>query len=132
VTLLTDGKSRNTGRSFAHNDNRIAYSSTRRTGQDTDIWIMDPMNPKSDKMLLQLEGGGWGVVDWSPDNKKLLVLQEVSANQSYLWLADVATGEKKLLTPKAEARSAKTAKVFTPPRTVNRSSIGWPILTWQP
>lgn len=101
VTLLTDGKSRNTGRSFAHNDNRIAYSSTRRTGQDTDIWIMDPTNPKSDKMLLQLEGGGWGVAAWSPDNKKLLVEQGVSANQSYLWLVDVATGEKKLLTPKA-------------------------------
>ncbi|HEX4605044.1 MAG TPA: prolyl oligopeptidase family serine peptidase, partial [Candidatus Angelobacter sp.] len=106
VTLLTDGKSRNTGRSFAHNDNRIAYSSTRRTGQDTDIWTVDPTNPKSDKMLLQLEGGGWGVVDWSPDNKKLLVLQEVSANQSYLWLADVATGEKKLLTPKASEEVA--------------------------
>src|SRR5712672_558761 len=42
VTLLTDGKSRNTGRSFAHNDNRIAYSSTRRTGQDNDIYVMDP------------------------------------------------------------------------------------------
>ena len=41
------------------------------------------------------------MVDWSPDNKKLLVLQEVSANQTYLWLADVATGEKKVLTPKA-------------------------------
>jgi len=34
VTLLTDGKSRNTGRSFANNDNRIAYGSTRRTGQE--------------------------------------------------------------------------------------------------
>ncbi|HEU4414741.1 MAG TPA: prolyl oligopeptidase family serine peptidase [Candidatus Angelobacter sp.] len=101
VTLLTDGQSRNTGRSFAHHDNRFAYSSTRRTKQDTDIWIMDPTDPKSDRMLLQLEGGGWDVADWSPDNKKLLVLQEVSANQTYLWLADVATGEKRLLTPKA-------------------------------
>ena len=101
VTLLTDGKSRNTGRSFAHHDNRFAYSSTRRTGKDSDIWIMDPADPKTDKMLLQLEGGGWGVADWSPDNKKLLVVQEISANQAYLWLADVATGEKKLLTPKA-------------------------------
>ena len=51
VTLLTDGKSRNTGRSYAHNDNRVAYGSTRRTGQDNDIWIMDPTDPKSDKML---------------------------------------------------------------------------------
>ena len=102
VTLLTDGKSRNGGRTFAHNDNRIAYTSTRRTGKDTDIWIMDPTDPRTDKMLLQLEGGGWGIADWSPDNKKLLVVEEVSANQTYLWLADVATGEKKPLTPKAE------------------------------
>src|SRR5215469_7168696 len=81
ITLLTDGKSRNTGGAFAHNDRRFAYSSTRRTGQDTDIWIMDPTDPKTDHMLLQLEGGGWGVSDWSPDNKKILVLQEISANQ---------------------------------------------------
>src|SRR6478672_11797200 len=47
VTLLTDGKSRNTGRSFAHNDNRIAYSSTRRTGQDNDIYVMNPTDPRS-------------------------------------------------------------------------------------
>src|ERR1044071_2273438 len=91
VTLLTDGKSRNTGRSFAHHDNRFAYSSTRRTGQDTDIWIMDPTNPKTDKMLLQLQGGGWGVADWSPDNKSLLIVEGISANKSNLWLADVAT-----------------------------------------
>src|SRR6266403_44437 len=103
VTLLTDGKSRNTGRAFAHNDNRFAYSSTRRTGQDTDIWIMDATNPKTDHMLLQLEGGGWGATDWSPDNQKLLVLQEISANQTYLWLVDAASSEKKLLTPKAGA-----------------------------
>jgi dipeptidyl aminopeptidase/acylaminoacyl peptidase len=101
VTLLTDGKSRNSSGSFAHNDNRFAYSSTRRTGQDTDIWIMDATNPKTDHMLLQLEGGGWSATDWSPDNQKLLVLQDISANQSYLWLADAATGEKKLLTPKS-------------------------------
>jgi dipeptidyl aminopeptidase/acylaminoacyl peptidase len=101
VTLLTDGKSRNTGRSFAHNDNRIAYSSTRRTGHDNDIYVMDPTDPKTDKLLLQVEGGGWGVASWSADNKKLLVLNEVSANESYLWLVDVATGEKKMLTPKS-------------------------------
>jgi dipeptidyl aminopeptidase/acylaminoacyl peptidase len=100
VTLLTDGKSRNTGGAYAHDDRRFAYSSTRRTGQDTDIWVMDPTDPKSDHMLLQLEGGGWDATDWSPDNKKLLLLQEISANQSYLWLVDVASGEKKLLTPK--------------------------------
>ena len=101
VILLTDGKSRNTGRVAAHHDNRFAYSSTRRTGQDTDIWIMDATDPKTDHMLLQVDGGGWGAQDWSPENKKLLVHQGISANQSYLWLVDVAGGEKKLLTPKS-------------------------------
>ena len=100
ITLLTDGKSRNTGGAYAHNDRRFAYSSTRRTGQDTDVWIMDATDPKTDHMLLQLQGGGWAATDWSPDNKKLLVIQEISANQSYLWLADAASGEKKQLTPK--------------------------------
>jgi dipeptidyl aminopeptidase/acylaminoacyl peptidase len=119
ITLLTDGKFRNTGFRPAHDDNRFAYSSTRRTSQDTDIWVMDPTNPKSDHMLLQLEGGGWGVEDWSPDNKKLLVLQEISANQSHLWLADAASGEKKLITPKGGeevsyggARFSKDGKGF--------------------
>jgi dipeptidyl aminopeptidase/acylaminoacyl peptidase len=100
ITLLTDGKSRNTDPVFSDDRNLVAYSSTRRTGQDTDVWVMDPGNPKSDHMLLKLEGGGWGALDWSPDNTKLLVGNEVSVNQSFLWLADAASGEKKLLTPK--------------------------------
>jgi dipeptidyl aminopeptidase/acylaminoacyl peptidase len=100
VALLTDGKSRNTGAVFSHNIDRVAYSSTRRTGQDTDLWTMDPRDPKSDRMLLQLQGGGWGALDWSPDNTRLLVGNYVSANESNLWLVDVPGGGKKLLTPK--------------------------------
>jgi Tol biopolymer transport system component len=100
VTLLTDGKSRNTDPVHSHNSGLVAYSSTRRTGRDTDIWVMDPRDPKTDHMLLKLEGGGWGALDWSPDNTKLLVLEEISANETYVWLVDAASGEKKPLTPK--------------------------------
>jgi len=120
VTLLTDGKSRNTGPVYSHNSDLVAYSSTRRTGRDTDIWTMDPRNPKSDHMLLQLEGGGWSPLDWSPNNRKLLVSNEVSANETYIWLADASSGEKKLLTPKignqqiayGDARFSKDGKGF--------------------
>jgi dipeptidyl aminopeptidase/acylaminoacyl peptidase len=99
VTLLTDGKSRNTGAVFSRSIDRVAYSSTRRTGQDTDLWVMDPKDPKSDHMLLQLQGGGWHALDWSPDNKQLLVGNSVSANESNLWVVDASSGSKKLLTP---------------------------------
>src|SRR4029077_16269191 len=46
------------------------------------------------------EGGGWEVSDWSPDGTKLLVLDGVSVTETYVWLIDVASGKKELLTPK--------------------------------
>jgi dipeptidyl aminopeptidase/acylaminoacyl peptidase len=74
--------------------------STRRTGKDTDLWVMDPADPKTDKLLAQLEGGGWQPLDWSPDDKHILLEEELSINESYLWLVDTTTGEKTALTPR--------------------------------
>ena len=101
VTLLTDGKSRNTGAVWSDAGDKLAYASTRRTGNDVDLYVVDPADPKSDHMLAKLDGGGWGVEDWSPDGKKLLVIDEISANQSSLWMFDAESGEKNLLTPQA-------------------------------
>ncbi len=56
-TLLTDGKSRNLNVQWNHAGDRIAYSSTRRNGKDTDIWMMDPRNPKSDHLLFNWKAG---------------------------------------------------------------------------
>jgi dipeptidyl aminopeptidase/acylaminoacyl peptidase len=98
VTLLTDGKSRNLGMVWAHGGERIAYASTRRDGNDVDIWVMDPADPKSDHMLAKLDGGGWQPLDWSPDGRKILAIDEVSAEESSLWLMEANSGEKTLLT----------------------------------
>jgi dipeptidyl aminopeptidase/acylaminoacyl peptidase len=61
--------------------------------------VMNPTDPKTDHLLAQLKGGGWEPLDWSPDDKKILLLEEVSINESHLWLMDTATGEKTELTP---------------------------------
>jgi len=100
TTLLTDGKSRNTDPVWSYAGDCIVYASTRRTGDDVDLWEVDPRDPKSDHMLAQLQGGGWQPVDWSPDGSKILVVEGISANETYLWIADAKTGEKTLLTPK--------------------------------
>ncbi len=105
ITLLTDGKSRNVGGAWSHKGDRYAYMSTRRDGRDLDLWVMDPSDPTSDRMILQLEGGGYGPADWSPDDRQILLAQGISVNESYLWLVDVARGQKTLLTPKAAAES---------------------------
>ena len=119
ITLLTDGKSRNTDAVFGKHSGQFAYVSTRRNSQDTDLWMMDASDPKTDHMLLQLEGGGWQPTDWSSDDKQLLLIQEISANETYIWLVDVASGQKKLLTQKGseevaygDAKFAKDGKGF--------------------
>ena len=100
IHLLTDGKSRNTGKVWSNAGDRIAYGSTRRDGRDVDLWVMNPAQPDTDHMLAQLQGGGWQALDWSPDDRTILAMEEISANESYLWLFDAASGAKSLLTPK--------------------------------
>jgi dipeptidyl aminopeptidase/acylaminoacyl peptidase len=106
VTLLTDGKSRNIDEVWSNDGKLLAYGSTRRTGNDVDVWLSEPANPteaRTNRMLAQLTGGGWAPLDWSPDDKQLLVMEGISANESYLWLMDASSGEKTLLTPKGGA-----------------------------
>ena len=118
VTLLTDGKSRNLPGPWSSDGDRIAYMSTRRTEKDTDLWVMNPDDPQTDHLLTQLAGGGWQPEDWSPDDKKILLKEEISINESYLWLVDTTTGEKIELTPRnaaekvsyGEARFSKDGK----------------------
>jgi len=98
-TMLTDGKSRNLLGPWSSHGDRIAYASTRRTGQDTDLWVMNPADPKTDHLLTQLSGGGWGPEDWSPDDKEILLLEYISVNETHLWLVDTASGTKSQLTP---------------------------------
>jgi len=99
IRMLTDGKSRNTYPVWSRQGDRIAFGSTRRNGKDVDIRALSPVDPGGERLLFQLEGGGWGVQDWSPDGSKLLVSNYVSASESYLYLADVSGGGKVLLTP---------------------------------
>jgi dipeptidyl aminopeptidase/acylaminoacyl peptidase len=114
ATLLTDGKSRNGEPLIAHGQPRFAYSSTQRTGKDNDIWTMDATDPRSAHLLLQVDGGGWEPVAWSFDNKQLVVVQYISINETYLWLVDATTGEKKLLTPRRTGDTvSQSAAVFS-------------------
>jgi dipeptidyl aminopeptidase/acylaminoacyl peptidase len=114
ITLLTDGKSRNLQGPWSTHGDHVAYMSTRRTGKDTDLWVMNPADPKSDRLLTQLSGGGWEPADWSPDDSKILLVEELSINETYLWLVDTETGEKTPFTPRdAKEKVAYTGAMFS-------------------
>ncbi len=114
ITLLTDGKrSQNGGMTWSNNKKWIAYASTKRNGADRDIYMMDPKNPTTDKMVLQVAGGGWAIGDWSADDKTLMVGEFLSVNESFIWLVDVATGVKTELTPRSEKGVAYRGAAFS-------------------
>jgi dipeptidyl aminopeptidase/acylaminoacyl peptidase len=93
-TLLTDGgRSQNGGVTWRKDGKGFYYSSTKRNGGDRDIYYLDPNNPKSDKLILQVKGGGWGISDISNDGKKLLIGEYVSANESHIWLLETESGK---------------------------------------
>jgi dipeptidyl aminopeptidase/acylaminoacyl peptidase len=114
ATLLTDGHSRNGTYRIAHHDTKIVFSSTRRNNKDTDLWIVDAAasanSAASARMLLQVDGGGWAPLAWSPDNAQLLVREEISANESHLWLVDASSGDKKPLV--SQSRAAKPGETI--------------------
>jgi dipeptidyl aminopeptidase/acylaminoacyl peptidase len=98
ITLLTDGKSQNGRGIWSAQGDRMIYGSTRRNGKDRDFYIIDPRDPKTDNLLLENSGGGWGVLDWSSDQRQAIVQESISVNESYLWLLDVPSGVKTRLT----------------------------------
>lgn len=105
VTLLTDGgRSQNGGIVWNRQKSQFVYATTRRNGADRDLWLMDPKKPEASRALVELSGGGWSALDWSPDDSTIVARQYLSINQSVLWMIDVAQGTMKELTdPKEQA-----------------------------
>lgn len=115
TTLLTDGESKNSSPVFSHAGDRIAYSSTLRNGADLDIYVMDPLSGGGGELVLEVDGR-WGVLDWSPDDRELLLYEYISVNHTELHIVDVARGKAKHLTrrKKGDREVAYPNAVFAP------------------
>ncbi len=114
VSMFTDGKARNTEGPFTRDGKWLAYESTKRTGRDNDVYVIDPSDPKTERLVLQVKGGGWFATDWSPDGRTLLVLEAISANESRVYLVDVASGAKTLFTPETKEKVSYGRAQFSP------------------
>jgi dipeptidyl aminopeptidase/acylaminoacyl peptidase len=94
--LLTDGKSLHATAVWSRDGRRLAYAGNGRDGVSYDIYIADAPFAGQPRLLVNGMQRTWNVLDWSPDNTKLLLQNYVSINESYLFVADAVTG---LLTP---------------------------------
>lgn len=93
LDLLTDGKSRNTNAVWSRDSKTVGYSSSRRNGIDSDLYLLDPGAPKSDRKLLEVRGGDWTFQDFAPSGKTALILHTTSVVRSDLYELDLATAK---------------------------------------
>ena len=101
---ITPEDRRVNGSAWAKAGDRIAYLTVplNRSGAtdsiQTELFVGNPKametDPKASRLLASLPGGGWGGLSFSFDDKRLVMTEYVSANESKIWLIDIATGKR--------------------------------------
>ncbi len=94
--LLTDGTSRNSAPSLSRAGDRMVYVTNRRNGKSWDIHLLDLAAEGESQPVLEA-AGAWFPGSWSPDDRRVLVAQYVSANESYPFILDLESGELEAL-----------------------------------
>ena len=105
---LSNGKNRYISPMWSNNGKLLAYAANVRNGRDMDLYVADPATPGSERRLAEVQGY-WQVLEWSPDDRRLLVYELISANEAYLHWVDVATGEVHAITPRNARKEDPTA-----------------------
>lgn len=108
---LTQGNYLHGSPVWSHDGKRVAFYGTDRTGVNDDIYVIDIPAGTRPQLAIAGSSGSWRPLDWSQDDRKLLLLNTVSPQKSALFVADVATGA---LTPVAVPESRITAADFAP------------------
>lgn len=99
VTKLTEGQYPVFGITWSHSGKWLLYCSPKRNGKDSDIYLIDPLNPQGERRLVEIKGPYWEVLSISPDDRKAVVYEFISSEQNALWLIDIQAGSISKLTP---------------------------------
>jgi dipeptidyl aminopeptidase/acylaminoacyl peptidase len=103
VRMLSSGKGVNGTPTWSRDGRRVAYHSTARDGVSYDLMVAEPGNAfAAPRLVFNGFQKMWSVEDWSPDDTKLLISNFVSANESHLYVMDIASAA---LTPVSEGET---------------------------
>ena len=103
--LLTDERRKNDIENFTHARDRMLVATTdvdatgKRDNPNTDLTLLDPLEPTKARKITTLPGTGWGSFSFSFDDKRVAFIQFKSVNETYVWVMDLATGEAKSVLP---------------------------------
>jgi dipeptidyl aminopeptidase/acylaminoacyl peptidase len=105
--MLTDGKSKNGTPIWSHDGKRVAFFSNARDGVSYDIYVVDVDSNTAPRLAIGGQQDTWYALDWSADDTKLLLWRYISINESYLFVADVATGRVTPLEGEPEEQNSR-------------------------
>ena len=117
ITLLTDSNERHGIEVWTHASGQLVTSAvpldrTAQGGSRADIAqtlsLLDPLQPQNKRKLAELPGGGWNAVAVSWDDRQIALTRYLSANESQVWLIDIASGRLEQLLPPAGSTDKAT------------------------
>ncbi|MFI4924952.1 MAG: S9 family peptidase, partial [Vicinamibacteria bacterium] len=117
--LLTDANRQHQALAVTRARDRLLIGSTdvdktggRRENPTLDVTLLDPLNPAGAKRVTTLPGTGWGDFSYSFDGKRLAMNEFKSVNETYVWVMDLASGERKRVFPAAgDTRTIASSEV---------------------
>ena len=92
VRQLTTGNFVHGSPVWSHDGKRVVFYGNERDGLGYDIYLADISNAAAPRLIIGGQQDTWYPLDWSADDKKLLIWKSLSVDESYLYIADVATG----------------------------------------
>lgn len=95
-TMISSGDARYTGVSYSPDSSKISYTSTKRTGQYSDLYIFDLKN-RVETPLHIVDEVGWSFVAWHPTEEKALIRKYISVAESHLFEIEFNSGTKERL-----------------------------------
>jgi dipeptidyl aminopeptidase/acylaminoacyl peptidase len=102
-SLISDGKSRSTEPVWSNSGEQVIYSCAPPEGSAVSLCLINPFDPKSNRILVQSAGNYLKAYDWSPEDRQAVFCEFISNVNSKLWLLEIAKGEKRLLSPQKVA-----------------------------
>jgi len=111
---MTDGKSRKPPREAGLGRTPLRLLLDGRNGRDADLYVFDLRVRSEPEMLLEVENETWNFEDWSEDGSKLLLSHFVSVSESYGYVMEFGSRNRKPLpaepvSPKGETGARSPA-----------------------
>jgi dipeptidyl aminopeptidase/acylaminoacyl peptidase len=96
---------------WAHDGKRVAFYGNDRDGLSYDVYVADVTSGGAPQLVVGGRQDSWYPLGWSPDDSQLLVWRYDSLEESYLYVADVASGTLTPVDPSGRKIGIRMAKL---------------------